>query len=426
LNPELLLAKAEADFLAGAFEKAYRDASKVAALCPSNGSAYELCARSLWHLNRLDEALCICRSLRPAGEQQVLSRLEERMVKHRDCLDAAEEMLKDVSNQRNAALLERSFKDLDCLLCDLDETERCSAWGKLIRLAFVKVCVFPLLAVQAECMDNTWAQRAVVETRQLRKKDPKCGELLYWYARALLRLGGCRQDALGALSGCHPPSTMLRRALEEAQMQCRSAEAAAKQHLWQKALRCYEEAENKVSHYDPDLTASVLTEKAAILLHLERTQEALERLTLALEIRGRVARPRYMRGVVHMALDQYQQAACDFDVAYELDPKVHPKLEEERTRAQRWARCPPVPDHYAALGIKNTANSVQVKKAYRLAALRWHPDKNVGQEALAEQAFKQIQQAFEVLSDPQRRKHYDEDPAERKAWKFAKTKDEPR
>lgn len=30
-------------------------------------------------------------------------------------------------------------KDLDCLLCDLDETERCSAWGKLIRLAFVKV-----------------------------------------------------------------------------------------------------------------------------------------------------------------------------------------------------------------------------------------------------------------------------------------------
>lgn len=54
---------------------------------------------------------------------------------------------------------------------------------------------------------------------------------------------------MGALSGCHPPSTMLRRALEEAQMQCRSAEAAAKQHLWQKALRCYEEAENKVGDF---------------------------------------------------------------------------------------------------------------------------------------------------------------------------------
>ena len=53
-------------------------------------------------------------------------------------------------------------------------------------------------------------------------------------------------EALDALSGCHTPSTLLRRALEEAQMQCRSAEAAAKQHLWQKALQCYEEAENKV------------------------------------------------------------------------------------------------------------------------------------------------------------------------------------
>jgi len=64
-----------------------------------------------------------------------------------------------------------------------------------------QVCVFPLLAVQAECMDNTWAQRAVVETRQLRKKDPKCGELLYWYARALLRLGGCRQDVSWVQNG---------------------------------------------------------------------------------------------------------------------------------------------------------------------------------------------------------------------------------
>ncbi len=39
------------------------------------------------------------------------------------------------------------------------------------------------------------------------------------------------------------------------------------------------------------------------------------------------------------------------------------------------------------------------------------------------EAFRQIQQAFEVLSDAQRRKDYDEDPAERKTWKFAKAKE---
>eukprot|EP00438_Fugacium_kawagutii_P009186 Skav231830 [mRNA] locus=scaffold4309:9242:25827:+ [translate_table: standard] len=200
LNPELLLASAEATFVSGDFDKAYRaldpgDSSKVVALCPLNGLAYELCARSLWHLDRMGEALCVCRSMVPSNvsEKSVLLKLEGRM--------------------------------------------------------------------------------------------------------------------------------------------------------------------------------------------------------------------------------------------------------EQRARAQRWLLCPPVPDHYEALGVKKNVNQVQLKKAYRhgagcsfgnlalvaadavlvrLAALRWHPDKNVGQESMAEQAFKQIQQAFEVLSDERLRKDYDDYPGDRKPWKFGK------
>lgn len=416
LNPELLLAAAEADFLQGAFEKAYRDASKVVALCPLNGAAYELCARSLWHLNRLDEALCVC-SMVPSDAKQKVVTLEERMVRHSKCYEAVQEMLKEVSNQQNLGLLEKSFKDLDGLLCDMDEVERGSAWGSRISLAFAKVCLFPSLGLLPEQLRKCWAQRALSETRHLRKREPSHGEILYWHARALLQTG-CRQDALNAFScasqlGCSAASALLQ-GQELCARQRATASAAALQGDWAEARRRYAEAEEAIDSGDPELLVALLTEKSLALLKLGHASLALEDLTRALTVGPASAMMHYRRGVANMALEQYQQAAFDFDAAIQLDPKVHPEVQEDCARARRWSQYPPVPDHYEALGVKKNASNVQLKKAYRLAALQWHPDKNVGQEAMAEQAFKQIQQAFEILSDERRRKDYDQYPGDRK------------
>jgi DnaJ-class molecular chaperone len=63
-------------------------------------------------------------------------------------------------------------------------------------------------------------------------------------------------------------------------------------------------------------------------------------------------------------------------------------------------------NYYDLLGISKTATSEEIKKAYRQQALQWHPDKNKSAEA--EQKFKQINQAYEVLSDPQKRQQYDQ------------------
>jgi molecular chaperone DnaJ len=64
-------------------------------------------------------------------------------------------------------------------------------------------------------------------------------------------------------------------------------------------------------------------------------------------------------------------------------------------------------DLYEILGVSKGASAEEIKKAYRKLARKYHPDKNPG-DAEAEERFKEIQGAYDVLSDPERRKQYDQ------------------
>jgi len=66
----------------------------------------------------------------------------------------------------------------------------------------------------------------------------------------------------------------------------------------------------------------------------------------------------------------------------------------------------PKKDFYAILGVERTANQGQIKQAYRKQAIKYHPDKNPGNEEAAEK-FKELSTAYAVLSDPNKRRQYD-------------------
>lgn len=72
-------------------------------------------------------------------------------------------------------------------------------------------------------------------------------------------------------------------------------------------------------------------------------------------------------------------------------------------------------DYYQILGLSRSASSEEIRKAYRKLAMQYHPDRNPGDKG-SEERFKEINEAYQVLSDPQKRAHYDRVGSAYSSW----------
>ena len=113
-------------------------------------------------------------------------------------------------------------------------------------------------------------------------------------------------------------------------------------------------------------------------------------------------------GDAQQAGDKFEEAVRSFRRAEEVATEENKKRAQEKVREGEVAlKQSKEKNYYKVLGIARSANTKEIKKAYRELALKWHPDKNADNKEEAEKMFQDIAEAYEVLSDKELKAKYD-------------------
>ena len=176
----------------------------------------------------------------------------------------------------------------------------------------------------------------------------------------------------------------------------------------QDALNAYTQA----LEVDPKhilFNSTVLANRAAANIMQRNYLKALEDCNRSLSLNPKYTKAYLRRGNVHMQLEDYEEAVHDYNRARELDENT-PDISRLISDAQSKAKQKGKKDYYQILEVQRGASEADIKRAYRRLALIWHPDKNSDtpeRRTQSEKKFKDVNEAYAVLSDCEKRRLYD-------------------
>lgn len=174
------------------------------------------------------------------------------------------------------------------------------------------------------------------------------------------------------------------------------------------ALQAYTEC-LKLDPHNRFFNSIMLSNRAACYINEKDYIKALTDINKAITLNPTYAKAYVRRGNIQTALEDYDEALQSYFKAKELSPSYQ-NIDDFIGTAQSNLKQKKKKDYYKILGIEKNATEDQIKKAYRKAALRWHPDKNSEteeQKREAEKMFRDINEAYSVLSDATKRGNYD-------------------
>ncbi|XP_065856642.1 dnaJ protein P58IPK homolog [Euphorbia lathyris] len=143
-----------------------------------------------------------------------------------------------------------------------------------------------------------------------------------------------------------------------------------------------------------------------LLVQLGRGKDALSSCTEALNIDGELLEALVQRGEAKLLTEDWEGAVEDLKSAAQQSPQDG-NIREVLMRAEKALKMSKRKDWYKILGISKTTSIAEIKRAYKKLALQWHPDKNVENREEAENKFREIAAAYEVLGDDEKRSRFD-------------------
>ncbi|PSN47553.1 DnaJ subfamily C member 7 [Blattella germanica] len=163
------------------------------------------------------------------------------------------------------------------------------------------------------------------------------------------------------------------------------------------------------SHFQHVLKLAPDHQKAMDIYKLGRLNEAVVDCSNALELDETYLKALLRRAKCYMDLNDFEEAVRDYEKALKMDKSRENKrlLQEAKLALKKSKRK----DYYKILGVDKNASTDEIKKAYRKRALVHHPDRHAnasdGEKKEQEKKFKEVGEAYGILSDPKKRARYD-------------------
>lgn len=181
-----------------------------------------------------------------------------------------------------------------------------------------------------------------------------------------------------------------------------------KARRFREAHKAYTEA-LEIDPLNSDINSKLFYNRALMNSKLGNIRDAIADCTEALKSNPTYLKVLTLRGKCHGDMEMYEECVKDWEAAFKIEKTAEIKaaLRDAKTAHKRSKRK----DYYKILGIDKNASDDEIKKAYRKRALVHHPDRHASaseeQKREQEQKFKEVGEAYTVLSDPQKKSRFD-------------------
>ncbi|XP_026667389.1 dnaJ homolog subfamily C member 7 isoform X2 [Ceratina calcarata] len=184
--------------------------------------------------------------------------------------------------------------------------------------------------------------------------------------------------------------------------------AAYKSEQYQKAYNLYTEA-LAIDPQNVATNAKLHFNKGMVAAKLGRLKESVTECSEALKLDANYLKALLRRAASYMELKEFEEATHDLEKAYKMDSSR--EINRLLTNAKLALKKSKRKDYYKILGIDKNASTDDIKKAYRKRAMVHHPDRHPyateGEKKEQEKKFKEVGEAYGILSDPKKRSRYD-------------------